>query len=264
MGGYGLSELRGERWRARRLLAGVFGGAVFASAVLAASAAQAVPAAGPRPGTATVFAGGAGGPGPGRQVTLSAPCAPLALSGGRLLFADAGNGQARTGAVIRELNERTGWLSTKAGIGLPGNKGAGGLASQAELASPCSLAMDHDGNLIVVGAPGAAAVQVIAARSGVFYGVTMQAGHLYGLPGQDYPEPVSGVAVDYAGNLVFMNPGENGAGGSFNASVEVFAVKSGTFYGQQMQAGQPAPSPTCPSSASTRSWSMRPQSGVHS
>jgi hypothetical protein len=169
---------------------------------------------------------------------LSAPCAPLAVTGGRLLFADSGTGQARTGAVIRELNERTGWLTTKAGIGLPGTNGIGGLASQAELNSPCSIARDHDGNLIIVGAPGATAVQVIAARSGVFYGVTMQAGHLYALPGQDYPEPVSGVAVDHAGNLVFIDPGEDGDGSKFDASVQVFAVKSGTVYGRQLQAGQ--------------------------
>ena len=206
MDGCGLRQREGERRRAR-LLASVFGSGVLASAVLAAGVAQAVPAVAPRPGTATVFAGGAGGPGPARQVTLSAPCAPLAVTGGRLLFADSGTGQARTGAVIRELNERTGWLTTKAGIGLPGTNGIGGLASQAELNSPCSIARDHDGNLIIVGAPGATAVQVIAARSGVFYGVTMQAGHLYALPGQDYPEPVSGVAVDHARQPGVHRPG---------------------------------------------------------
>jgi hypothetical protein len=237
MGGCGLREFGGERRRARRLPVSVFGAGVLASAVLAAGVAQAVPAAGPGAGTVTVFAGGAGGPGPGRQVALSAPCAPLAVSGGRLLFADAGTGPARTGAVIRELNERTGWLSTKAGIGVPGTRGAGGPASQAELGSPCALAVDRDGNLIMVGTFGLAPVQVIAARSGVFYGVTMKAGHLYVMPGQDRPSPVSGVAVDYAGNLVYTSPGRDEFD-PFNASVQVLAVKSGVFYGQQMKAGQ--------------------------
>src|SRR5580658_5064230 len=141
MDGCGLRELQGERRRVRRMLVSVFGASVFLAAALAAGAAQAVPVAGPLAGTVTVFAGGAGGPGPGRQIALSAPCAPLAVSGGHLLFADAGTGQAATGAVIRELNERTGWMSTKAGIGVPGTRGVGGLASQAELGSPCSLVM---------------------------------------------------------------------------------------------------------------------------
>ncbi|SRR5712691_1873915 len=228
MAGCGFGELRGDGRRTQGLLVSVLGAGVLAATALAAGAARAVPAAGPRAGTVTVFAGGAGGPGPGRQVALTTPCAPLAASGGRLLFAD------RTGGVIRELNERTGSLSTKAGIGMPGTKGAGGLASRAELPFPCSLAMDLDGNVITVGT-GLTPVQVVAARTGVFYGVRMQAGHVYAV--DSWPSFVSAVAVDYAGNLVYAAQGEGGPDPS-TAVVMVVAVKAGVFYGHQLKAGQ--------------------------
>jgi DNA-binding beta-propeller fold protein YncE len=56
--------------------------------------------------------------------------------------------------VVRRFNRTTkGWtVETFAGIGVPGNKGDGGPATQAELSVPIALALDHPrGNLVISG-----------------------------------------------------------------------------------------------------------------
>jgi hypothetical protein len=86
-------------------------------------------------------------------------------------------------------------------------------------------------------------VRVVAARTGTFYGIAMKARDIYTLAGN----PVGGfsgdggpaaaaqlsepktVAVDAAGNLVIAD--------TFNNRVRVIAVRTGTFYGVAMIAG---------------------------
>ena len=232
------------RGRAKLVLA-VSGAAVLALTALAAAPAHA--AANPAAGTVTVLAGGAGGPGPGTQTALANPCDVVSV-GGHLLVSDAGSDTLLTYSavdpqivnVVRDVNERTGWLRTMAGVGvpgLPGQSGVGGPARQASFdASVCSMAVDRAGNLILEGGPGDGPL-VIAAKSGEFYGQRMRAGDLYSLEsGVDG----ASVAVDYAGNLVIAVPGRTDFD-PINASVQVIAEQSGTFYGQAMTAGQTYP-----------------------
>jgi len=84
-------------------------------------------------------------------------------------------------------------------------------------------------------------VRVIAARTGTFYGQAMTAGDIYtvagdgsfGYSGDGGPALQAGVApqavaVDGAGNLIVPDG---------NDRLRVVAVKTGTFYGQAMTAG---------------------------
>jgi hypothetical protein len=140
-------------------------------------------------------------------------------------------------AVVRNLNSRTGWMTTVAGVGLPGSYGVGGPAWRAELSQPCAIAFDHHGNLIVVNGPSPGvspgSLLVIAARAGFFYGQRMRAGHLYPIALPSLPLFLFGVAVDYAGNLVLTSTG----GFRTRGRVLVLAARSGTFYGRAMRAG---------------------------
>ena len=102
--------------------------------------------------------------------------------------------------------------------------------------------MDAVGNLVIADT-GAHRVRVVAVKVGTFYGQAMQAGNIYTVAGSgesDYSGdggpatsaglgPPEGVAVDAAGNLVI--------GDEFNQRVRVVAVKTGTFYGKAMTAG---------------------------
>jgi len=217
------------------LAAGLVAGLVAGAGRPAASGA---PRNGPGPGTARVFAGGVGGPARGRTVALSTPCG-VAFAHGHLYFTDAGGVAhfSRAGFTanvisdaVRRENARTGWMTTVAGIGLPGTEGDRGPAGRAELSQPCAVAFDHHRNMIIT--PGA---RVIAARAGTFYGQRMRAGHIYTIAAINaLPWGISGVAVDFAGNLVLLGRG----GIRTRARVQVRAARSGSFYGRAMRAGQ--------------------------
>ena len=138
-----------------------------------------------------------------------------------------------------------------AGNGNTWLSGDGGPASKAQL-YPSSEVTDHAGNLIFADAAQRvyrSEIRVIAARTGTFYGRKMTAGNIYALAGSG-PEGFSGdrgpgaaakislssfdaavtqLALDPAGNLVFADTG--------NERVRVLAANTGTFYGQQMKAG---------------------------
>jgi len=86
-------------------------------------------ARGPGPGTARVFAGGVGGPARGKTISLTSPCG-VAFAGGHVYvtdssgqFSPAGPSENEITDVVRSVNPRTGWLTTVAGVGLPGNYG---------------------------------------------------------------------------------------------------------------------------------------------
>src|SRR5208282_1277369 len=63
---------------------------------------------------------------------------------GDLFIADTFN------SVIREVNASTHIITTVAGNGTPGYSGDGGLATNAELDLPTSVAVDGGGNLFIV------------------------------------------------------------------------------------------------------------------
>jgi hypothetical protein len=206
------------------------------AAVLTAGAGQA--GAATSPGVISTVAGGVGGPAEATSVPLgdeagSAPCG-VAFGAGGVVVAD--------GAMVRKINQKTGWLTTPAGTGrvLPGTPD-GRRATDANLYT-CAVAADRSGNLVVLDTHHER-LRVVAARGGTFYGRTMAAGAIYtvagngknGFSGDGGPAVGAslgnpqGVAVDGTGNLVLAD--------TRNQRIRVVAVTTGTFYGQPMTAG---------------------------
>ena len=216
-------------------------GATLAVAVLAGGGtAQAVaaPAAAATRGTTaaagviSTIAGGVGGPGLATRVDVSFPCG-VSFGAGALYIAG--------GQTVRRVNPATDWLTTPAGTDALSPVGDGGPATAANVET-CGAAADHDGNLLIANFEDQR-IQVVAARSGTFYGQAMTAHDIYTVAGDGTPGftgdggPATGaeldfpgaVAVDGAGNLVIADSGNN--------RVRLVAARSGTFYGQAMTAG---------------------------
>ncbi|MGO8957011.1 MAG: hypothetical protein ACLQFR_06555 [Streptosporangiaceae bacterium] len=113
---------------------------------------------------------------------------------------------------------------TIAGNGQPGNTGDGGPAIDAGVDYPGGVAVDHTGNVLIA----AGNIRVVAVKTGMFYGQHMTAGDIYSIA--KFPAVASfSLAVDGAGNVVAAEQTQH--------HVQVFAVVSGTFYGQRMTAG---------------------------
>jgi hypothetical protein len=133
-------------------------------------------------------------------------------------------------------------IYTIAGNGSQGFSGDGGPATAAELDTPLRVTVDAAGNVLICDSFNQR-IRVLAVRSGRFYGRAMTAGDIYtiagngtaGYSGDGGPATATGlykplhVTVDAAGNLVFCDERDN--------RIRVVAVKSGTFYGQAMTAG---------------------------
>jgi len=169
--------------------------------------------------------------------------------GGAIALDAAGNVLMAGGSLVQVLAVTTGTFYgqkmttgnayTVAGGGHNG-LGDGGPATFAEV-SPDGVAVDAAGNLVIADS-GNGRIRVVAVKTGTFYGQAMTAGDIYtvaggGTSGLGDGGPAtsaqlgspSGVAVDTAGNLVIVDPGNN--------RVRVVAAKAGTFYGQAMTAG---------------------------
>ena len=145
------------------------------------------------------------------------------------------------GQTVRRVNPATDWLTTPAGTDAISPVGDGGPATSANVET-CGTATDHDGSLLIANSVDQR-IQVVAARSGTFYGQAMTAHDIYtvagdgtaGFTGDGGPATdaelnfPSGVTVDGAGNVVIADTG--------NSRVRVVAATSGAFYGQAMTAG---------------------------
>ena len=114
---------------------------------------------------------------------------------------------------------------------------------------PSGAAVDSYGNLVLVTD---FRVRVVAERTGRFYGVAMKAGYIYTIAG---PFPgAHAVAVDRQGNILVDDAAAS--------VVRLVAVRSGTFYGQQVTAGhtyviaghQHGPSGLGTGGPATRAW----------
>ncbi len=119
--------------------------------------------------------------------------------------------------------------------------GDGGSAVKAKL-SAADVAVDALGNLVVTDA-GGHRIRVVAKRTGRFYGRPMTAGHIYTVAGDGVKgfsgdrglavsariDDPQGLAIDAAGNLVFIDAGSK--------RVRVVAKKTGRFYDQAMTEG---------------------------
>lgn len=193
------------------------------------------------------MAGGVGGPGPARKI--AAPDCALAAAPGSVYATGPGyrhfdDYYPYAPSVIRRISLRTGQLTTAAGSGFGGyqrDTPAGTPAAQASIARSCGVARDQHGNLVFTDQFGW--VEVVAARTGDFYGQHMNIGRVYiiggdgtsGYSGDGGPavdaslQIPAGVTVDPAGNVIFDDSG--------NDVLRLIAARSGTCYGQHMTAG---------------------------
>jgi trimeric autotransporter adhesin len=214
----------------------------------AATAARAEAAATPRAvspaGVISTVAGGVGGPARATRVALgnrwtvgvTSVCL-VSFGGGHLFIAD--------GTSVRKVNPRSDWLTTPAGTGGPGPSGNGGPAARASLGHVCGLTVDAAGNLVIQDSV-LERVLVVARGNGTFYGKAMKAGHIYSVAGNgidgfvgdggpatssefEFLGGPAGLAVAATGNLLIADKGNN--------RIRLVAVRSGTFYGQVMTAG---------------------------
>jgi hypothetical protein len=164
---------------------------------------------------------------------------------GNLVIADTYNNRVRVVAVTTGTfygrAMAAGDIYTVAGGGTAG-LGDGGPATAAELAHPSSVAVDGSGNLVITDTNDQR-VRVVAVKTGTFYRRAMAAGDIYTVAGDgtggysgdggpataaQFTNPIS-TAVDGSGNLVITDTN--------NQRVRVVAVKTGTFYGRAMTAG---------------------------
>ena len=233
----------GNAWLAGgRLARGVpaLAAAMLVPAMIAAASGRAHPLAADsraggraaQAGVISTVAGGVGGPAPARSLGVL-PCA-VSLGNGSLYVADFGGS-------VRRVSPATDGLTTPAGTGAPGPLGDGHPATRTGV-STCGTAVDAAGNLLLTDFENSR-VRVVAARTGTFYGQAMAAGDIdtiagtatRGFSGDGGPatsaelDRPNGVALDGAGNLVIAD--------SFSERVRVVAVKTGTFYGEAMIAG---------------------------
>jgi hypothetical protein len=196
------------------------------------------------------IAGGPGGPGPARKLAGGA-CA-LASTGGYLYSTGLAPGASVGVHVVRRIGVRAGWVTTAVGTGLFTFAMARGLAVSPQDGAPaaqttvgysCGLAVDQHGNVIYTDYD-LGLVQVLATSSGTYFGRAMTTGHVYTIGGggsSSYPaadggparsaqlaEP-AGVTVDASGNVIFDD--------SDHSAIRLIAATSGSFYGQQVTAG---------------------------
>src|SRR6516162_8259492 len=193
-------------------------------------------------GTVATVAGGVGGPAAATSVNLgvstpiagtaSSPCG-VSFAAGQLLVAD--------NWTVRSIDPVSGQLTTPAGTAASGPFGDGGPATSTPV-DTCSVAADTAGNLVIADAANDR-IRVVAAATGAFYGQQMTAGDVYtvagtgsfGFSGDGGPatsaqlSDPAGVMVDAAGNLVIAD--------TFADVIRVAAGQTGTYYGQQMTAG---------------------------
>ncbi len=162
-----------------------------------------------------------------------------------------------------------GHVYTIAGNGTAGNSGSGGPAADAELDNPTGLAIDQAGNIAVVDS-GNDEIQVIAEKTGTFYGVPMTNGDIYrvagdgirGYSGDAGPATEAQLAlgsvvrIDRSGNLLISD--------DLNHVVRAVPTRSGTYYGRAMLAGHiytivgtPSPSATSCQQAGSAGLSLK-------
>lgn len=102
------------------------------------------------------------------------------------------------------------------------------LSASSSISSPYSLAIDKKGDLFF-GDLGSSNVSVLARTSKTVFGQSVQANVLTSLSAVTGSQPVSAMAFDARGDLVYM-------GSSNNSLVYVLPASSGTFFGQSVTA----------------------------
>ncbi len=143
-------------------------------------------------------AGYLGDGGPAKAAELSDPTGVAVDSSGDLFIADCGNN------VVREVNLKTGIITTIAGNGTDGYSGDGGPATAAELAGPTSVALGGSSDLFISDT-GNSVVREVNLATGII--TTVAGDAISGYSGDGGPatqaqlaSPI-GLAVDAAGDL---------------------------------------------------------------
>jgi hypothetical protein len=199
------------------------------------------------------MAGGVGGPGLATGVSMGHPCA-LTVAGRSLLIDSSSVLLLGQGTVVRAVSTGSDQLTTPVGSGFPGLTPDGTPGTQTESTASCGVAADAQGNIIWSDSlqlrfipeginEGSDLIRMLAVRSGTFYGVQMTAGRTYtiaggggfGSTGNGIPATSAalsgpaGLAVDGNGNVVFADTN--------SGRIRVIAASTGSYYGQQMAAG---------------------------
>ena len=185
--------------------------------------------------------GYAGDGGPATKAELNGSYSAAVDSAGNILLADLARVRviaARTGTFYG-VTMTAGDIYTIAGNGSQASTGDGGPALAASVA-PSEVALDGAGNVLISDSRNGR-VRLLAVRKGTFYGVPMAADDIYTIAGDGQSgtfasgSPATAVplegnlqsAVDPAGNVILNN----------EVTVLAVAVKTGTFYGMKMTAG---------------------------
>jgi hypothetical protein len=188
--------------------------------------------------------------GSARKAALGFPAGVAADPAGNVLLADYQNSRvrlvaARTGSYAG-LRMTAGDIYTIAGDGSLTYSGDGGPARDAGLGLVTGVTSDRSGNVLLIGGQiypvpdQGERVRMVAVTAGTYYGQRMTAGDIYTVAG-DGTTGYSGdgglataaeinpyaITVDNAGNLVIGD----------GTRVRVVAVRTGTYYGQKMTAG---------------------------
>jgi hypothetical protein len=192
--------------------------------------------------------------GPATRANVDSCGSPAVDHAGNLIVPDSGSNRvrvvAKTSGTFYGQQMTAGHIYTVAGNGTPGSTAGGVPATQAELMDPTGVTVDSVGNLVIADGGGfhphtGSLVQVVAARTGTFYGQAMTAGDIYDIAGVASSLAVSGnggpavsaglgphigqVELDAAGDIVIADESAN--------RIRVIAEKTGTQYGQAMIAG---------------------------
>ncbi len=195
-------------------------------------------------GTGKFGFGGDGGP--ATKAKFALPYGVTVDGAGNLVIADSRNNRVRVVAAsagtFYGVAMTAGNIYTVAGDGTLGFTGDGGLATASSVDFPAGTGVDQAGNLLIADA-GHQRIRVVADHTGTFYGQAMTIGHIYTVAGTGnegfggnggpatqafFRNPLA-VTVDHAGNVLISDTDNN--------SVRVVAVKTGTFYGRAMTAG---------------------------
>jgi sugar lactone lactonase YvrE len=190
--------------------------------------------------------GDIGDGGPGTKAKVYDPQGVVVDGDGNLLIADRFNNRIRvlaasTGTFYGQAMT-TGYIYTVAGHGTFGIHGNGVPATATQLGQPTGVAVDSAGNLVIA-LEANNKIRVVADSTGTFYGQAMTAGDIYTIAGDRTPgfsgdqgkavraelDNPYDVAVDGAGNILIADTG--------NQRIRVVAASTGSFYGQQMTAG---------------------------
>jgi hypothetical protein len=207
-------------------------------------------------GNGNVWLSGDGGPASRAQLH---PTAETVDHAGNLVIADSGGGAGQS--ELRVAATRTGTFYGQkmtagdiygvAGNGRKGFAGDGGLATKAPIelmdtdgGTGAGVVVDHAGNLVLADV-GSRRVRVVAAATGTFYGQKMTAGHIYTIAGNGGfagggdggPAVKAQIPMDQGAELAIDAHGNIAIADVLPGTVRLVAATTGTFYGQQMTAG---------------------------